>query len=164
TKSTGCCAIRWWRAISAPSPKTNRHPLRSPTMRTFFMLLAVLAGAALPIQASINAEFAARGATPLWAAGISAALTALTLAAVASLFLRIPAPSPALFTKIPPWLWCGGFLGVIVLGVMSSVPQLICSMVLDHFGALGLPQQSISAGRLMGAAMIVGGVTLVRIF
>ena len=30
-------------------------------MRTFFMLLAVLAGAALPIQASINAEFAARG-------------------------------------------------------------------------------------------------------
>jgi bacterial/archaeal transporter family-2 protein len=148
-------------------------------MRTFFMLLAVLAGAALPIQASINAEFAARGATPLWAAGISAALTALTLAAVASLFLRIPAPSPALFTKIPPWLWCGGFLGVIVLGVMSSVPQrigaatmivcfiagqVICSMVLDHFGALGLPQQSISAGRLMGAAMIVGGVTLVRIF
>ena len=148
-------------------------------MRTFFMLLAVLAGAALPIQASINAEFAARGATPLWAAGISAALTALTLAAVASLFLRIPAPSPTLFTKIPPWLWCGGFLGVIVLGVMSSVPQrigaatmivcfiagqVICSMVLDHFGALGLPQQSISAGRLMGAAMIVGGVTLVRIF
>jgi transporter family-2 protein len=148
-------------------------------MRTFFMLLAVLAGAALPIQASINAEFAARGATPLWAAGISAALTALTLAVIASLFLRIPAPSPALFTKVPPWLWCGGFLGVIVLGVMSSVPQrigaatmivcfiagqVICSMVLDHFGALGLPQQSISAGRLMGAAMIVGGVTLVRIF
>jgi transporter family-2 protein len=148
-------------------------------MRTFYMLLAVLAGAALPIQASINAEFAARGATPLWAAGISAALTALTLAVIASLFLRMPAPSPALFTKIPPWLWCGGFLGVIVLGVMSSVPQrigaatmivcfiagqVICSMVLDHFGALGLPQQSVSAGRLMGAAMIVGGVTLVRIF
>ena len=148
-------------------------------MRTFFILLAVLAGAALPIQASINAEFAARGATPLWAAGISAALTALTLAVIASLFLRMPAPSPALFTKIPPWLWCGGFLGVIVLGVMSSVPQrigaatmivcfiagqVICSMVLDHFGALGLPQQSISAGRLVGAAMIVGGVTLVRIF
>ena len=146
-------------------------------MRTLFMLIAVLAGAALPIQASINAEFAQRGATVFWSAAISASLTALTLAAAATLLLRIPPPSLSLFASIPPWLWWGGFLGVIVLGVMSWLPQRIgaammivcfiagqtlCSLVLDRLGAFGLPQQEISAGRLLGAAMIVGGVMLVR--
>jgi len=76
-------------------------------MRTLFMLLAVVAGAALPVQASINAEFAQRGATVLWAAAISAALTALTLALVATAILRIPPPSLQLFAEIPPWLWWG---------------------------------------------------------
>ena len=146
-------------------------------MRHLFMLLAVFAGAALPIQASINAEFAQRGATVTWSAAISASLTALTLAAAAGLFLRIPPPSMQLFAVIPPWLWWGGFLGVIVLGVMSWLPQRIgaasmivcfiagqtlCSLILDQFGAFGLPQQGISGGRLMGAALIVGGVMLVR--
>ena len=146
-------------------------------MRTLFMLLAVIAGAALPVQASINAEFAQRGATVLWAAAISAALTALSLALVATAILRIPPPSLQLFAEIPPWLWWGGFLGVLVLGVMSSVPQRIgaatmivcfiagqtlCALVLDHIGAFSLPQQDLTAGRLLGAALIVGGVMLVR--
>jgi transporter family-2 protein len=141
------------------------------------MLFAVFAGALLPVQASMNAEFAQRGATVLWSAAISAALTSLTLAVVASVFLRIPPPSLKLFAEIPPWLWWGGFLGVIVLGVMSSVPQRIgaatmivcfiagqtlCSLVLDHFGAFGLPEQEITAGRLVGAAFIIAGVMLVR--
>jgi transporter family-2 protein len=148
-------------------------------VKNVYILMAVMAGAALPIQASINAEFAARGATPLWAAGFSAALTAVTLAVIATVFIRVPVPSLAVMGQIPLWLWCGGFLGVLVLGVMSSVPQRIgaatmivcfiagqtlCSLVLDHFGWLGLPQQSISTGRLAGAALIVAGVALVRLF
>jgi len=146
-------------------------------LRILFMLLAVIAGAALPVQASINAEFAQRGATVLWAAAISAALTALTLAVVATAIFRIPPPSLRLFAQIPPWLWWGGFLGVVVLGVMSAVPQRIgaatmivcfiagqtlCALILDHFGALGLPQQDLSVGRVLGAGLIVGGVMLVR--
>ena len=35
-------------------------------MRILFMLLAVLAGVALPLQAAVNSEFARRGATILW--------------------------------------------------------------------------------------------------
>jgi len=146
-------------------------------MRNLFMLLAVLAGATLPIQASINAEFAQRGATVLWSAAISASLTALTLATVATLILHVPPPSPSLFATIPPWLWWGGFLGAVVLAIISWLPQRIgaatmivcfiagqtlCSLILDHLGALGLPQQGITAGRLLGAALIVAGVMLVR--
>jgi transporter family-2 protein len=147
-------------------------------MRILFMLIAVFAGAVLPVQASINAEFAQRGATVLWSAAISASLTALTLVAVATLVLRVPPPSLSLFSAIPPWLWWGGFLGVIVLGVMSWLPQRIgaavmiicfiagqifCALILDNFGALGLPQQDLTAGRLLGAMLVVAGVVLVRV-
>src|SRR5437762_12568704 len=94
-------------------------------MRNLFMLLAVFAGAVLPVQASINAEFAQRGATVLWSAAISASLTALILAAVATVFLRIAPPSLTLFGAVPPWLWWGGFLGAIVLAIISWLPQRI---------------------------------------
>jgi transporter family-2 protein len=142
------------------------------------MLLAVIAGAAFPIQASINGEFAQRGATIFWSVAISAALTALTTALVTGFVLRIPPPSLELFARIPPWLWWGGFLGVLVLGIMSFLPQRIgaatmiacfiagqtlCALALDHWGAFGLPQQDVSAGRLLGVGLIVGGVLLVRL-
>jgi bacterial/archaeal transporter family-2 protein len=147
-------------------------------MRTLFMLLAVFAGALLPIQASLNAEFAQRGATALWAAAVSAALSSLTFVVVASIFLRIPPPSLKFFSEVPPWLWWGGFIGAFVLGIMSSVPQRIgaatmivcfvagqtlCSLALDHYGVLGLPQQEITLGKLAGAGLIVAGVMFVRL-
>jgi transporter family-2 protein len=150
---------------------------KDTSMRTFFMLLAVLAGAALPIQASVNAEFAQRGATVLWSAAISAALTALTLATIAAA-VRIGPPSLQLFGTVPPWLWWGGFLGVIVLGVMSWLPQrlgaammivcliagqALCSLILDYFGVFGLPQQGLTAGRMLGVGFIIAGVALVRL-
>src|SRR3954470_19406451 len=114
------------------------------------MLLAVVAGAAFPIQASINGEFAQRGATIFWSVAISAALTAATTGLVAAFVLRIPPPSIEFFTRIPPWLWWGGFLGVLVLGIMSFLPQRIgaatmiacfiagqalCALLLDYLGA-----------------------------
>ena len=33
---------------------------------------------------------------------------------------------------------------------------------LDHHGALGLPQSPVSAGRALGALLVVAGVVLVR--
>lgn len=148
-------------------------------MKNIYMLMALMAGAAMPVQASINAEFAARGATTLWAAAISALITAITFSIIATVFLRIPTPSLATLGQIPPWLWCSGFLGAVVLGVMTTVPQrigaatmIVCfiagqtlfSLVLDHFGWLGLAQQPISAGRLAGVVLIIAGVALVRLF
>ena len=61
-------------------------------MKNIYMLMALMAGAAMPVQASINAEFAARGATTLWAAAISAVVTAITFSIIATVFLRIPTP------------------------------------------------------------------------
>jgi transporter family-2 protein len=40
--------------------------------------------------------------------------------------------------------------------------QLVCSLGLDHFGAMGVPQQPLTVGRAAGAAMIVAGMLLVK--
>lgn len=40
--------------------------------------------------------------------------------------------------------------------------QLVFSLLLDHYGWMDLPRQSITAGRLAGAAMVFAGVLMVR--
>jgi transporter family-2 protein len=40
---------------------------------------------------------------------------------------------------------------------------MICSLLVDHFGLLGVPQHAASPMRLAGAALLVLGVVLIRI-
>jgi len=40
--------------------------------------------------------------------------------------------------------------------------QLLISLVLDHFGALGVPRAPISLTRVAGVALVIAGVVLVR--
>jgi len=47
-------------------------------------------------------------------------------------------------------------LALIVVG------QMLCSLVFDHFGLLGVPQQPASLTRLGGAALLILGVALIR--
>jgi len=146
-------------------------------VRIILILFAFLAGALQPIQAALNSQFAQRGATILWAASISAGVTSLTLAASALLIWRLPLPSLRLFASLPPLLWTGGILGAVILGMMTVVvPRLgaammftcflagiiASSLVLDQYGALGLPQQSLTVGRAVGAGLVLVAVILVR--
>jgi transporter family-2 protein len=146
-------------------------------VRIILVLFAFLAGALQPIQAALNSQFAQRGATILWAASISAGVTSLTLAASALLIWRLPLPSLRLFASLPTLLWTGGILGAVILGMMTVVvPRLgaammftcflagiiASSLVLDQYGALGLPQQSLTVGRAVGAGLVLVAVILVR--
>jgi transporter family-2 protein len=36
------------------------------------------------------------------------------------------------------------------------------ALLLDHFGALGLPREPINLGRIAGVALVFAGVVLVR--
>jgi bacterial/archaeal transporter family-2 protein len=146
-------------------------------VRIVLMLFAVTAGALQPIQAAVNSQFAQRGATVLWAASISGAITSLTLALAALIVRPAPPPSLAAFAAVPPLLWTGGILGAVILGMMTMVaPRLgvalmfvcflagiiVCSLLLDQFGVLGLPQQPLTLGRAVGAGLVIVAVLLVR--
>jgi transporter family-2 protein len=142
-----------------------------------FVLLALAAGAALPVQAGINAKLATFVGGPLRASMISFAVGTVALAIVALVATRGLA-STARVGDIPWWGWLGGAVGAgYVASVVAAAPrlgalnlfaavifgQLFCSVVLDHFGVL-YKEQAISPGRIAGVVLLAAGVAMVRFF
>lgn len=147
------------------------------SQKATFILLAACVGACFAVQASANSKFRHNlNASPMWAAFFSICGTFLT-AVCAMLTLRPNAPESTAIRQAPWWNWIGGPLGaLIVLGGATLVSelgaalflalvvagQLICSLMLDHFALLGLPEQPITVGRVIGAALVVGGVICMK--
>jgi bacterial/archaeal transporter family-2 protein len=143
-----------------------------------YLLFAFAAGAVLPFQAGINAELADWLNSPVRAAFVSFAGGTLLLAVAAALVLR-PVPSAGRLGDAPWWVWLGGALGAFyVLGSIVSAPKLgaatlialvvagqaLASLIVDNFGWVGFEPKHISAGRLVGLALVGAGVVCVRIF
>jgi transporter family-2 protein len=42
--------------------------------------------------------------------------------------------------------------------------QTVASLLVDQFGLVGFAERHISAGRIAGMLLVLGGVTLVRVF
>lgn len=148
-------------------------------MRFFLILGALAAGALLPIQAGINAQLKQHLGTPVQAACVSVAVSAILL----WLYLlvgRVPFPAPTAFAGVPSWAWIGGGLcGAIYLPVVLILAQrlgagtlfalviagnMLMSLALDNFGWLDLPVHQASPMRFLGLALLVTGVVLIRNF
>jgi len=140
------------------------------------VLLALAAGAGLPVQAGVNAALARHAGRPEWAAFVNFAVGLAALAAwLAALRL---APPPALaVARAPWWSWAGGLLGAFYvsaitflaprLGVAATLGlavggQMVAALALDRFGALGLEIRPMTPSRLAGAALLVVAVVLIR--
>lgn len=139
------------------------------------MLAVVLAGGATALQAPTNARLATAVASPVNAAFVSFAVGTAALGILAAVLHTRPDVEAA--KGLPWYAWIGGLYGVIFvvaatwavprLGVAMTITlmvagQLMLSLILDHFGALGVPQAPISLTRLAGVALVIGGVILVR--
>lgn len=139
-----------------------------------FILLALLGGAILPLQALINARLGAGLGGPIWAAMLSFLIGTITLVALL-LALRAPMPGLQATAGLPWWVWTGGVLGAIyVSSVIIAVPalgatalvafvilgQLLAATLLDHYGVLGVVR-TINPARAMGVLLLVVGAMLV---
>lgn len=139
------------------------------------MFAVMMAGGATALQAPINARLATGVSGPVNAAFVSFAVGTLALGIMAAVLHTRPDVAAA---KALPWYaWIGGLFGVIFvvtaawavprLGVATTITlmvagQLVISLVLDHFGAFGVPAAPINLTRLAGVALVIGGVMLVR--
>jgi transporter family-2 protein len=145
-------------------------------MNITWIMLAAGAGACIALQASANASLRTNLGDPRYAAFFSICGTILTATAV-MLALRPAPPALATMRAAPWWNWVGGPLGALIvmagaaltpkLGAAAFIAavvggQIFCSLVLDHFGLMNLPQQSLSFGRAVGAVMVFVGVLLVK--
>lgn len=146
-------------------------------MNIIYMVLAGAAGTAIALQASANGSFRRNLDDPWWAAFFSICGTFTTAIILMVLFRPSAPPSMDLIRSTPWWNWIGGPLGAtIVLAGAALTPrlgsaafiasvvggQLLCSLVLDHFGLMDLTIKEITWGRLVGAIMVVGGVFCIK--
>lgn len=138
------------------------------------MVLAVVVGATLPLQALLNARLGHSTSGPLFASLVSF-LVGTTVLLVAVLALRVRWPAPSELLALPGWIWFGGVIGAVyVLGATALVPrlgaaslvclivlgQLVGSLLLDHFGVLS-SARPVDGARVLGGALVVVGALLV---
>lgn len=147
-------------------------------MNLLFRLLALASGLTLALQPPINARLRAAIGDPFWAAATSFIVGTLALLLVA-LALRAPLPDYANGFRAPWYLWTGGLLGAVyVATTIVVVPRLgaaqmlslavlgmmLGALAIDRFGLFGLGVRPLSLMRVVGAALVVAGVTAITRF
>ena len=133
----------------------------------------------MPTQAATNNKMAVfLNDSPILAAFISffVGTVALFIYAIAS---GASLGDLALAKNATPIAWIGGLLGAFfVTATVTLVPrlgvamtfsliiagQMIVTLVIDHFGLLGVPTKEISLARIGGILLITAGVVLIRKF
>lgn len=143
-----------------------------------WIVFVMLAGTVMPIQAGINSQLAKHLASPAQAAFISF-LGGVLCMALYCLLSGAFFPSVSKLVKVSPFLLTGGLWGcVMILTAIFFAPrigaatlvsclitgQLLCSVLLDHFGIVGYTQHSASPIRALGVFFLLLGVFLIRKF
>jgi bacterial/archaeal transporter family-2 protein len=139
------------------------------------LVLGLISGILLAFQPGVNATLGKHVYHPLQAAVLSFATGLLVLTMVSIATGAFPPHFKQSLSTIPWWSWCGGAIGaVLVTTSIYCAPktgalvwfatvvtgQTIASLALDHYGIAGYTPQPITSARLIGAAMLIGGVIL----
>ena len=144
----------------------------------FLILLAIASGAVLPIQAALNAKMGKAVGDPVYAALISFVVGSIGLL-LYCLATRVELSQISQASTVDWTVWTAGLLGAFyVAAVIILVPrigaaltfglvvtgQLTFSVLIDHYGFLGIPAHAFNWQRLLGILCIIGGVLLIRNF
>jgi transporter family-2 protein len=147
-----------------------------------WILLALLAGAVLPVQGAINGLLRSDIGAPFVVGTISFAVATLAMVVVLLVTIALTdAPKPQLtgLAKMPWWGWLGAVCGATyVTTVFTAIPvigtaaaigltvagQQIASLFVDRYGWFRLPKREISALRFGGVALLLIGVALIQVF
>jgi transporter family-2 protein len=143
-----------------------------------YILVALAAGAMMPTQAATNNKMAVVVGSPVLSAFLS-----FVVGTVALLFYLlisgVSLGSLASAKDAPPIAWAGGLFGAFFVTVgVTLVPrlgvamtfsliiagQMIVTLVIDHFGLLGVPVKEVNLARIAGIVLIAAGVVLIRRF
>ena len=148
-------------------------------MQNWIMLIvAVIIGTAMPTQAAINSKLAAYVQSPILAALISFLVGTVALL-LYCIFGGIPLSNLALSKNAPPVAWLGGIIGAIFVGSVAYMTprlgvallfslvilgQMLVTLLIDHYGFLGIPVKEINTPRLNGVLLVIAGVIVIRKF
>lgn len=139
------------------------------------ILLVLIAGGMVALQAPTNAMLAKAGGS-----AVLAALISFTVGTIGLMVVWLGSgnrPGTAVFAGLPWYAWVGGLYGAVFvavaayaapkIGIASLITigiagQIAVALWLDQVGALGLPREPLNFGRIAGAVLVIAGVILVR--
>lgn len=145
--------------------------------KNLWMLVALLAGSFLPIQAALNTKLGKAIESPVHASLISFVVGALAMVGYA-LVTQQPVAWAGLRTA-PTYTWLAGFLGAFyVTAVILSFPrlgpaltfglviagQMLISAGLEHFNVLVAEPHPLTFWRVLGIGLVITGVLIIRRF
>lgn len=138
--------------------------------------LGLIAGASAILQQVLVANLRSMVGSVSWAVLISYLGGTITMLLVVLASREKPTiPHSTSGYSWAPWI-AGAFGVIYIMIAVMLIPrlgaatvlallvagQLLASIAFDHFGFFGLPQQPADIYRLAGAAMLIGGVLLIR--
>ncbi|VVD62273.1 DMT family transporter [Pandoraea anhela] len=138
--------------------------------------VALFAGAVVPFQAGSNAALGRTLGHPLWAT-VASLLVSLLVVLPVLIGMRAGLPNVAAAARGPWWLWIGGVAGVAYitaalvltprLGAANFIVcvvagQVVASLLIDHFGLMGLAVKPVNLVRVAGVVLIIAGMVVVQ--
>ena len=146
-------------------------------MRYILMLITLLIGAILPVQAILNTRLGRQIGGPLMGS-----LMSFFIGTVCLLILNL-AVNYSSVTQIKPsatgpwYLWLGGLIGAVYVGYITWINQqqgmaltfslvvagqIFISLIIDHYGLMGSAIRTITLEKIIGAALIIAGLVLIK--
>lgn len=145
-------------------------------MKIQYYLLSIMAGIAVAFQTGVNSQLRADTNNPVLTALISFGVGTVALLVLYLAFFRQSAILPQ-ENSFQWWKFSGGLLGVIyVTAVVIAAPrigaanalafivggQFVAAIIIDHYGWMNLPVQSVSLYRIAGIVCLLAGVWLIQ--
>ena len=143
-------------------------------MKIYLLILMFFIGFILTLHLTMNAQVGVivknskMGNALFW-----------TIGAVTALIIGASAWDSSVFTRlkdVPLWLLTAGAMGAaLVFGIAWVIPQIgagpafvlmiagqvITGMVFSHYGILGSPVEPVSMMKMVGAVLLIAGVSLI---
>ena len=114
-----------------------------------------------------------------WLASTVSFLPIVALLLVVWFCLPSPMPSAKGIAAMPWWAPLGGLVGgfAVITGLLfvdrigagpfaglTITANILMSLVIDQFGLFGIQQHSLNIGRILGGALMTGGIVLIALF
>ena len=140
------------------------------------LIVALIAGAVLPIQSAISSRLGESLQNPM-ASTLMSFITGGIGMAIYALFTRMSFATMTTVWRTEPWyIWSGGLLGAVYVGstiwliprlglaltfAIVTAGQMLLSIIMDHYGFFGAEQKPATLQSGLGVLLVIAGVTLI---
>ena len=141
------------------------------------MVLTLIVGGLMPVQAILNTRLGRQIGGPLMAS-----LMSFSVGLICLLILNFCINASAIMqlrnSAAGPWyIWMGGVIGAIFVGYITWVNQqqgialtfalavsgqMFLSLLIDHYGLFGAAIRTITLEKIIGVALIICGIVLIK--